>query len=345
MAHFLVVLILAALLLPATGMAGPSAPVIIGSAEIHRFQGSSMLVGAVFPIAIYDGVQFRKAAVTADEEHKLRRLLPQSILNRIRQFDLHLEGERIASLRLRQVEATPGCPPEVGGFGQVRSARPLDFSKAIESNLHVNAQGDIDPTGTREREGFRYVATRMLDVDAVSGLSGQNQEFASRTQALNPPVLASLKALGKYEIQAAVRRNWRDVGRVVLRGEVLLEGWKAFDLNRDGIREMIVGFKAPLVRPRRSSDPGQPPPALVLMMVASIPAQGQQQLLLSLPTLIGVDNASEMYDLSSVLDLTGDGVAELVLYHIYAPEFSGYEIFSIKEGVFRRVFSGDVTGC
>jgi hypothetical protein len=306
-----------------------------------------MLVGAVFPIAVYDGVQFRKAAVVADDEHKLQKLLQRSILNRIWQFDLFLEGELVGDLRVRQVEGTPGCPPEVGGFGKVRPSRPLDFSKATESSLHVNAQGDVDPTGTREWQGFRSVQTRMLEVDAVSGLSGQHQMFTSRAQAVNPRELAGLKALGKSEIQAAARANWRDVGRVVLRGEISLEGWKTFDFNRDGTREVILGFKAPLVKPGQSSDPGQPPPALVLMLVVKIPAEKerQQQLLLSLPTLIGVDNASERYELSSVLDLTRDGVAELVLHHIYAPEFSGYEIFSMKEGVFRRVFSGDVTGC
>lgn len=345
MAQLIVVLILAALLVSATGTAGRSAPIIVGSAEVHRLQGSSMLIGVVFPIAIYDRAQFHKAPVVADEEHKLQKLIPQSILNRIREFELYLEGKRIGVLHVRNVEGTPGCPPEVGGFGQVRPSSPLDFSKAIDSSLHVNAQGDVDPTGTREREGFRYVATRVLEVDAVSGLSGQHQMFTSRTQAVNPRELAGLKALGKSEIQAAARRNWRDVGRVVLRGDVLLEGWKAFDFNRDGTREMIAGFKAPLVKPERSNDPGQPPPALVLMMVVSMPTQGQHQLLLSLTTLIGVDDASEVYDLSSVLDLTGDGVAELVLHHIYAPEYLGYEIFSMKEGVFRRVFSGDVSGC
>jgi hypothetical protein len=341
----LVFLVLAALLIPARGMAGPSTPIVVGSAEIHRLEGSGRLVGAVFPIAIYDRGQFRKAAVVADNEHKLQKLIPQSILNHTREFDLYQDGKRVGALRVRKVEGTPGCPPEVGGFGEISSARLFDFSKAIESNLHVNARGDVDFTGTREREGFHSAKTRMLEVDAVSGLAGQPQTFTARTQIVNPRELASLRALGKSEVQAAARRNWRDVGRVVLRGEVLLEGWKAFDVNRDGIREIVVGFKAPLVKPERSNDPGQPPPALLFTMVASIPAQGQQKVLLSQSTLIGVDDASEMYELSSVLDLTRDGVAELVLHHIYAPEFSGYEIFSMKEGVFRRVFSGDVTGC
>lgn len=340
-----VILFVAALSVPARGMAGPSTPIVVGSAEIHRLQGSGKLVGAVYPIAIYDGAQFRKAALVADDERELQKLLPQSVLNRIREFDLYQEGTRIGVLHVRNVEGTSGCPPEVGGFGEIRSARVLNFSKAIDSNLHVNAQGDVDPTGTREREGFRPMQTRMLEVDAVSGLTGHPQVFAADTQALSPRQVTSLKALGQSEIQAAARRNWRNVGRVALRGDVLLEGWKAVDFNRDGNHEIIAGFKAPLLKPERSNDPGQPPPALVLMMVASIPEQGQQRLLLSLPTLIGVDNASEMYDLSSVLDLTGDGVAELVFRHIYAPEFSGYEIFSMKEGVFRRIFSGDVTGC
>lgn len=334
--------ILTVLLLPSIGMTRPAGSVVVGSAEIHRLEGSGSLVGAVFPIAIYDG-QFRKAALVADHERELQKLIPKSILNRIRDFDLHLNGKRLAQLQIRQIEGTPGCPSEIGGYGRVRPEGGLDFSAGVDNSLHVNARGEVDPSGTRE--GFRPTVTRMLSVDAVSGLPRQNQEFSARSQAVSPTELTRIKAVGHSRVRAAAGLTWGKVGRVTLRGEVLLEGLKAFDLDRDGIREIIVGFKAPLVKPKRSSDPGQPPPALILTMVVSIPARGQPQVMLSLPTLIGVDDASEFFDLSSVLDLTGDGVAELIWRHVYAPEYSGYEIFSMKEGVFRRVFSGDVTGC
>jgi len=133
---------------------------------------------------------------------------------------------------------------------------------------------------------------------------------------------------------------------LALRGDVRLGPATLVDTDRDGVVEAAGVVVAPLRRPARARFPGEPAPALEVLLVAGLAERGPPAVRLSLPGLVGLGpEVAESYLLQTVLDLDGDGGGELVVLHGYSYEDARYEIYRLRGDRFIRIFAGGYQGC
>lgn len=319
--------------------------VVLAAVDVHQVVASRRLYAIVHPIALVVQGRYRDAVISGEDVTRLRGHIPRSVLHRIAAFTVYDRGRRLGTARVERVAVSPEhtlhCLPSVAGFGSLRGDQPLDFHGAHESTLYLNARAQAVPEGP----GTRAVESRMRRLVGLSG-PARFQAFFVESQTLTVSQHRRLVPLARREAQAAARRSWRGVGRVALRGDVRLGHPTLVDTDRDGVVEAAGVVTAPLRRPARARFPGEPAPALEVLLVAELAARGPPVVRLSLPGLVGLGpDVAESYLLQTVLDLDGDGRGELVVLHGYYYEDARYEIYSLRGHRFTRVFTGGYQGC
>lgn len=327
------------------GAAAAVDAVVLAAVDIHQVVASRHLYAIVHPIALVVQGRYRDAVISGEDVTRLRAEVPRSVLHRVPAFTLYDRGRRLGTARVERVAVSPDhtlhCLPSVAGFGSIQGDRPLDLHGAHESTLYLNARAQAVP----ESPSTRAVETRMRRVVGLSG-PARFQAFFVESQRLTASQRRLLVPLARREAQAAARRSWRGVGRVVLRGDVRFGPATLVDTDRDGAVEAAGVVVAPLRRPARARFPGEPAPALEVLLVAGLAERGPPAVRLSLPGLVGLGpDVAESHLLQTVLDLDGDGRGELVVLHGYSYEDVRYEIYRLRGDRFIRIFAGGYQGC
>lgn len=126
------------------------------------------------------------------------------------------------------------------------------------------------------------------------------------------------------------------------------EGFRTFDLDQDGWAEAMGVVEAVVIPPGHDSpapaSETEPFYASILMWVEDQGPDTAPRVLLTLKQATPSSKAGFGYHLAEVVDIDGDGVAEL-FYQVEGWEYHAFAIYAFRDDTLHEWFSGSGYGC
>lgn len=293
-------------------------PQLVALLQLRRENLPHALRAEMYPLAIFDGSLFREAQTggvhpLTGETGSLDSTTP-SPLDSIREFTVYDRGRSVGGFRVTGVQsAVYHCGAYLIGVGETDlPAAQVRF-------------GRLDPrTQTFSLSGPGIAYEYSLNYYVALSRAVPQPDFA--WDSLSDPA-----ALGR--LRAAIREAGGRAGGGSPSHGIWHNGFRTFDLDQDG-RAEAVGTVA-LTRPAEgarivwASDRGPDDPPRILAVLEQTE---------------GGERGHDRRHLVEVMDLTGDGVAE-VLYQLDGGERRAFAIHALAGEVLEEVFAGAGYGC
>ena len=317
---------------------------LVAVLQLRRENLPHSVRGEVYPIALLEGdsltdvVTFGVHPFTGDNEFLSDRETP---LTTIRNFTIYHHGDVIGAFSVNDIEtAVYSCSPVRVGTGNL--SLPDEYIRF----------GRFDPRVTSlavSGRDFEYEYT--LNYYLALSRPVEQPEF-EWDPLFNPAATKRLKeaimkiasdSLSRYE--AALNQADTPWGEPRWSWA---EGFQTFDLDQDGWAE-AMGVVEAVVIPSGNDSPesaseNEPFHASILMWVEDRGPDTVPQVLLTLKQAAPASKAGFGYHLAEVVDIDGDGVAEL-FYQIEGREYHAFAIYAFRDDTLHEWFSGAGYGC
>ncbi len=321
-----------------------SARQLVALLQLRRENLPHSVRGEIYPIALLENgslaeaVTFGVHPLTGDDEFQTDRETP---LATIRDFTIYHHGDAIGEFSVTEIEtAIYSCSPVRVGTGNL--SLPDEYIRF----------GRFDPRVTSlavSGRGFEYEYTLNYYLALSQPVSqvefGWDSLFnPAATERLREAIMRMASdSLAHYE--AALDRpdaRW---------GEPRwswAEGFRTFDLDRDGWAEAMGVVEAVVIPPDNdapeSAPENEPFYASILMWVEDQGPGTVPRVLLTLKQATPSSKAGFGYHLAEVVDIDGDGVAEL-FYQVEGWEHHAFAIYAFRDDTLHEWFSGSSYGC
>lgn len=321
-----------------------SAQQLVAVMQLRRENLPHSVRGEIYPIALLENDSLAEAVTfgihpfTGENEFQTDRETP---LATIRDFTIYHRGDAIGAFNVTKIEtAIYSCSPVRVGTGDL--SLPDEYIRF----------GRFDPRVTSlavSGRGFEYEYTLNYYLALSQPVAQAEFEWDS---LFNPAATKRLKeaimeiasdSLSHYE--AALNRpdaRW---------GEPRwswAEGFRTFDLDQDGWAE-AMGVVEALVVPTdddslESASETEPLQASILIWVEDRGPETAPAVLLALKQATPTSKVDLGYHLAEVMDIDGDGVAEL-FYQVEGWEYHAFAIYAFRDDTLHEWFSGAGYGC
>jgi hypothetical protein len=317
---------------------------LVAVLQLRRENLPHFVRGEIYPIALLEGdsladvVTFGVHPLTGADEFTSDRETP---LTAIRDFTIYHHGNVIGAFSVNDIEtAVYSCSPVRVGTGTL--SLPDEYIRF----------GRFDPRVTSlavSGRGFEYEYT--LNYYLALSQPVEQPEFKwdslfnpAATERLREAIIRiASDSLTHYE--AALNQADTHWGEPQWSWA---EGFRTFDLDQDGWAEAMGVVEALVVPPGNDSlesgSENEPFHASILMWVEDRGPDTVPQVLLTLKQAAPTSKVDLGYHLAEVVDIDGDGVAEL-FYQIEGLEYHAFAIYAFRNDTLHEWFSGASYGC
>lgn len=306
-------------------------PQLVALLQLRREDLPHALRGEIYPVAIVEGDSFRDVRVGGVHPltGEVDRRLPETAtpLESIREFTVYHDAAPVGRFRVNGIEsAVYSCSAVRVGVGEMDL--PDRFVRF----------GRLDP---------------RVQTFAVSGIGVAYEYTLNYYLALGRPVSQADFTWDSLSDPAAMGRLrdavWEAGGRALEGGGAhsggalrWRDGFRTFDVDRDGRPEAVGIVEA--VMPITSASGAAPPALSAIVWAGDRGADDPPKILAILEQTEGSGQEDVRRHLAEVIDLTGDGVAEL-FYQIDGWEHHAFEIHALRGDALEAVFAGADYGC
>lgn len=305
-------------------------PQLVALLHLRRENLPHALRGEIYPVAVVEGDSFRDARVGGVHPltGEVDRRLPEdaSPLQVVREFTVYHDTAPVGHFRVAGIEsAVYSCNAIRVGVGEMEMPAPLIRF------------GRLDP---------------RVQTFAVSGIGVTYEYTLNYYLALGRPVPQAdftWDSLADPAAMDRLRQAVREAGaRVLTSGDGSREalrwgdGFRTFDLDRDGRPEAVGIVEA--AAPITSTGGAAPPSVSAVVWAGDRGPDSPPKILAILEQTAGDGRGDLRRHLAEVVDMNGDGVAEL-FYQIDQWEHHAFEIHALRGDRLEEVFSGADYGC